>query len=258
MAEYPSLLFDLELTSPITCTPTDWETSYVLEPHYHNDDQLIYASDGVISVETADGIWVAPPTRAVWVPAEVTHSVNILKPMRLITIQFSATQAPLSGTKCRVLNVSPLLREGILRSTGFPPHYASNGPEGRICSMMLDEIHAAENVVPLHLPIPTDARARKAALLFRENPALRLSLKEWADQCGASQRTLARLFQSETGVSFGQWQQQARLVRALEVLGNGESVTVAALEVGFKSTSAFTTMFRSAMGRTPSQYFRSE
>ena len=257
MTKDPSLLIELALTSPITCSTTDWESSYVIALHHHNNDQLIYASNGVISVETEDGMWVVPPTRAVWVPAKVSHSVHISGPMQLVTLQFSATLSPLSGTNCRVLNVSAQLKEGILRSTSFPESYTSTGPEARITAVMLDEIHAAEKIVPLHLPIPTDTRAKKVALKFRENPSLRLSLKDWAGQCGASERTLARIFQSETGMSVGKWQQQARLLRALQVLANGDSVTAAALEVGFKTTCAFITMFRNSMGCTPAQYFQS-
>lgn len=256
MTEDSSPLIDLALTVPLVCTPTKWDSSFVIAPHYHNNDQLIYASNGVISVETDDGMWVVPSTRAVWVPSGVTHSVHISGAVQLITLQLSKKVTPLTGKNCRVLNVSPLLREGILRSAHFPEFYPATGSEARISAVMLDEMRAAEKIVPLHLPIPIDARAKKVALAFRENPSLRLSLKDWASQCGASERTLARLFQSQTGMSFGKWQQQVRLLRALQILASGDSVTVVALEVGFKSTSAFITMFRNAMGCTPAQYFQ--
>lgn len=251
-----SPLLDLALTSPLTCTPIDWDSSFVIDPHYHNNDQFIYASSGVISVETEDGMWVVPSTRAVWVPARVTHSVHIFGPLQMITLQLSAEISPLTGNGCRVLNVSPLLREGILRSINFPESYPATGSEARITAVILDEMRAAENIAPLHLPIPTDTRAKKVALAFRENPSLRRSLRDWAGECGASERTLARLFQSQTGMSFGKWQQQVRLLRALQILASGGSVTAAALEVGFKSSSAFISMFRNSMGCTPAQYFQ--
>jgi AraC-like DNA-binding protein len=62
----------------------------------------------------------------------------------------------------------------------------------------------------------------------------------------------------EVGMTLGRWQQQARLLHALEVLASGISVTTAALEVGFETPSAFIAMFRRAMGTTPARYFHSQ
>jgi AraC-like DNA-binding protein len=58
-------------------------------------------------------------------------------------------------------------------------------------------------------------------------------------------------------MTFGRWQQQARLLRALEILASGGSVTNAALEVGFETPSAFIAMFKRSMGTTPAKYFQS-
>lgn len=177
-----SSLVDLALTSPVTCSTTEWQSSYVLESHYHNNDQLIYTAGGVISVETGEGIWVVPPTRAVWVPAKISHSVHISGPMQLVTLQFSSLVSPLAGKNCRVVNVSPLLREGILRSRNFPDSYQDDCAEAHIIQVILDEIHAAEKLQPLHLPIPIDTRAKTVAQGFLKDPSQRLSLKEWASR----------------------------------------------------------------------------
>ena len=47
----------------------------VLEHHEHDWAQLVYASEGVMSVHTDEGTWVVPSHRAVWIPAGVRHSV---------------------------------------------------------------------------------------------------------------------------------------------------------------------------------------
>jgi methylphosphotriester-DNA--protein-cysteine methyltransferase len=60
------------------------------------------------------------------------------------------------------------------------------------------------------------------------------------------------------GMSFGRWRQQARLFAALEMLAQGESVTEAAVAVGYDSVSAFIEMFRKMLGTTPQMYFRSK
>jgi AraC-like DNA-binding protein len=162
--------------------------------------------------------------------------------------------APLTGPNCRVVQVSALLRVGILRVMDYPSSYSENSPEARLVDVLLDEIQTAE-IAPLHLPMPNDERAKKVALMFRADPSLRLTIADWAQSSGASERTLERIFHAETGMSFGKWQQQTRLLHALQILATGQSVTAAALEVGFKSPSAFIAMFRRTMGHTPSSYF---
>ncbi len=252
-----TVLIDLDLTSLLSSDTSNWDTDYLIDYHFHNDDQLIYAAKGVLSVETEGGIWVIPPTRAVWVPKEVAHRVHLTAGVQLITLQLSEQISPKIGDACRVIEVSPLLREVILRTRHFPATYGDDSRESRIASIVVDELLYSDDILPLHLPMPTDARAKKVADAFCEDPSQRLSLSEWGRVCGASERTLARLFQAETHLSFGRWQQQARVLHALHLLAAGGSVTTAALDVGFQSSSAFITMFRNVMGSTPAQYFQS-
>ena len=72
---------------------------------------------------------------------------------------------------------------------------------------------------------------------------------------GATGRTLARHFRLETGMSFVQWRQQIRILEALRRLGMKEPVTTVAIELGYDSPSAFISMFKKALGKTPGQYF---
>ena len=81
------------------------------------------------------------------------------------------------------------------------------------------------------------------------------TLSDWAQHLGVNVKTIQRLFTSQTGMSFGRWRQQARLLRALELLAQGEKVIDIALALGYESPSAFTTMFRKQFGQTPSQFF---
>lgn len=247
-------LYNITTQVPVSGGATDWEPDSYVRPHHHNVNQLIYAATGVITVETKQGIWVVPPTRAVWVPAFTGHSIRISGHVQLRTLQFGPDITPIDSTRCWVTQVSPLLRAGILRTMDFPPTYESDSAEGRLASVIIDEIRSAE-FAPLHLPMPADVRARRVAEEFCIDPSNRQPCSAWASAIGASERTLERRFQAETGMSFGKWQQQARLLKALEILAAGQSVTVAAYDVGFKSPSAFIVMFRAAMGETPSKYF---
>jgi AraC-like DNA-binding protein len=150
-----------------------------------------------------------------------------------------------------VVNIAPLLRELILASVEAP------GPERRrqlITALILDEIRAA-TVAPLHLPEPSDPRLIRITSALTEQPGDARTLGAWARDAGASTRTLSRLFVGQTGMTFRQWQRQARLLAALVRLAEGESVTSIAFELGYDSPSAFISAFRRALGKTPRRYF---
>ena len=196
-----------------------------------------------------------PPARAVWVPPHVGHGIRMTGKVELRTLYLDPDLAPIAGTRCRVVQVSVILRAAILRAVTFEQPYPQDGREARLTAVILDEIRAAE-AAPLHLPMPADPRAHRLASKLLQDPSNRRTLAEWAGLMGASERTLERLFRTQVGVTFGAWRRQARLLRALEQLAAGASVTSAAIDVGFETPSAFIAMFRRAMGTTPARYFR--
>ena len=88
------------------------------------------------------------------------------------------------------------------------------------------------------------------------NPAEETSVTSWSKVVGASERTIIRLFPEETGMTFTRWRQQARLLAAVQMLANDRPVTEIATELGYDSPSAFSAMFRKALGSSPTEYFR--
>jgi AraC-like DNA-binding protein len=124
-----------------------------------------------------------------------------------------------------------------------------------LIEVLLDEITIVDSA-PIELPMPADPRAALAAKLMRESPDGSLALATVARASGASPRTIERLFRNETGIPFATWRQRARVLRAIQLLGAGESVTAVAIGVGFDSTSAFVAAFRRMVGVTPGRYFK--
>jgi AraC-like DNA-binding protein len=104
--------------------------------------------------------------------------------------------------------------------------------------------------------MPADPRLARVCDAILDDPASKLTLDEWARACAMSGRSLARLFLAETRMTFGRWRQQARLLASLPRLARGDGVLGTALDLGYDSPSAFTAMFRKALGTTPSRYFR--
>jgi AraC-like DNA-binding protein len=239
---------------PIGAMAKDFPDGFFIAPHAHPRAQLIHASSGVMRISTPQGAFVVPPHRAVWVPTNVVHDVRMAGAVQMRTLYIVPDAAAVLPKECRVVAVSPLLRELILRATTLPLLYDENGADGRLMALILDELRVLP-VLPLNLPMPRDPRLAKICRAMLDDPGAALTLPQWGRRIGASSRTLARGFQRETGLTFARWRQQARLLEALSRLAQGESVTTIALDLGYDSPSAFTSMFRRALGRTPSSYF---
>ena len=94
----------------------------------------------------------------------------------------------------------------------------------------------------------------RIATALADDPGDNRPLSDWAAAVGTSERTLARAFTKETGLSFGAWRQRLRLMESLDRLMAGEPVTTVALDLGYATPSAFTAMFRKTLGAPPSVY----
>ena len=110
-------------------------------------------------------------------------------------------------------------------------------------------------VEPLNLPQPHHPELARLCDQLRQAPATPLTLEQAAATLHTSRASFMRRFRRETGMSFGRWRQQARLLHALTRLAAGQSVLAVALECGYDSPSAFAAMFRRTLGQPPSGYF---
>ncbi len=236
---------------PVYLTARDLDARELLKPHSHTWGQLSWALDGVIRVTVENTTWIVPPSRAIWIPAGVTETVEILEKARVRALHVYANAVPFRGTQCLVLDVSPLLRELIIalgQADEFSPR------EKLISKMLLDEISNA-TTLPLGVALPNDKRLKVLCESLITDPSLKLTLNEWAERVGASERTLARLFEQDVGMKFGQWRQQMRLAHAAPLIASGRPLSQVAAELGYTSQSAFSAMFKKTFGQSPSAFF---
>jgi AraC-like DNA-binding protein len=228
---------------------TEYARGAWIKPHTHVAHQIVHARAGIMRVHSTGGTWVVPPGRALWMPANTEHSILCISAVSMRTVYLQGEHGAFSAN-CAVWNVSALMREIIVQVAGCN----CRGQETHLLALLVSEIDSI-NTVPLHLPEPADASLKIVTDALLAHPDDTRPLEEWAVQLGVAPRTLIRRFQKQTGLTFRQWRQQARLLTALEHLAAGQAVTAVALEVGYESPSAFVAMFRETFGVTPGKYF---
>ena len=239
---------------PIMAMAKAFDAGHVIATHSHPRAQLLYGVQGVMRVTTPMGAWIAPPRRAVWLPSGVPHEDRMASPVAMRTLYVDPDAARDLPQNCAVVEVSELLRALILEAVSIDLDRPPQERDGLVMALILTELRTIESM-PLHLPTPADPRLARLCAAFAAHPADDSTLEVWGHRVGASARTLNRLFLKETGGSFAIWRAQARLVAALELLAEDEPVARVAAKLGYASASAFTAMFRRALGATPARYF---
>jgi AraC-like DNA-binding protein len=230
-------------------------TPYASGALRHEWAKLSYAAEGVLRVETPDGAWIAPPHRAVWIPAGVAHREETRGRAAMRSLYFATAACAALPRACVALNVPPLLRELILEVAAVHSVLDAAKPEQeRLARVIVDRLALLPPATAQALPLPRDKRALTIASALQDEPANDESLAALARRAGASARTAQRLFTEETGLAFAQWRQRLRLLTALERLGAGRSVTDTAFDVGYTSVSAFVSAFRREFGVTPGRF----
>jgi AraC-like DNA-binding protein len=213
-------------------------------------DQLLCTISGAMTVRTADDVWVVPAHRALWLPggARATVHTRGRAGVRAIYLDESLRRLPEVPL---VLTLTPLARELLSHTVRSCPLDLDDPSDAALLTVLLDQLERA-TTVGLHLPAPRDPRARDAAAALLDDPARPLT--EVSRSVGASRRTLERRFVAETALTLAAWQRRARVLRALELLADGASVTTAALTVGYATPSSFVASFRSETGATPGSF----
>jgi len=224
--------------------------------HRHVRGQFMYVESGLVCVRTRLGWWTLTPHRVGWMPPGEEHTASVIQSTRGWGM-FVAPQAAIGmPEEPAVLGANELMRALVHRASAWADSDRLDDEQQRIMDVLMDEMRRARIAdYPLHLPMPADRRLLRIALGLLAEPHDNRSLEAWANWAGLSSRSLSRLFRSETGCSFAQWRQQARLSRALEQLAVGDPVAEVADSLGYVSVSAFVAMFRRQFGQPPARYF---
>ena len=236
---------------PLLAVASDrWTGPRSTSSHAHSRGQIFGVRRGVLAVTTSADRWVVPATHAVWVPPHRTHAVEVFGAYEGFSAYVEELAALDLAREAFALRVSPLLRAALDRAAAWSGAKDLSEEERHVALVVLDEIRAGRPE-PFGLPFPNDPTARHIAELVLLDLADDRTLTELAKATGTTTRTAARHFVSESGFTFTEWRQRARVLASFERLASGASVLDVALSLGYTSSSAFTTMFRRITGRTP-------
>ncbi len=228
--------------------------SHVVLPQADGWDQLLVAETGVMTVRTAEGSWLVPPHRGVWAPSGVHHELETEGRVRVRSLYLASGLVAEPGP-CRAVEIAPFTRALVLHAVEAAPLWGHVERDAHLVAVLVDQL-ADLSDAPLHLPMPSDARAVEVARLLLDDPACDDDVSALAARVSTSRRTLERRFLAETGMSVGRWRTQVRVQAAVRRLADGTSVTRVAGDVGYATPSAFAAAFRQVLGTSPGRYLR--
>lgn len=261
-----------ELFVPTTARPVRAKLRWLaadtqVMPHSHPWAQVAISTTGVIRLTVNHGTYIVPPSRALWIPPGVEHAVTMVEDADLRTLYFHQPRGRCgpgvprdqedAWRQCRVLEVSELLRALVREMPTTPdggpaPTPAELRREQHLSALVRGELARAA-AVKLGVDLPQDKRLRHLCEAVLADPTRHETLADWAQDTGASPRTVARLFRSELGSTFTQWRQQVILAKAVSLAAGRMPMGQIAAELGY-SASAFSAMVRKSVGQPPGRF----
>ena len=224
-------------------------------PHVHAWGSLDYVARGVMRFEVQGQRFMSPPQYAVWVPPNTVHSAYNAQAIVYRSVYLDTQHCQHLPTRPVTLAISDILK-AILRDLA---RRAINIPQSeadiRLAQVLVDQLRQAPEH-QCYLPYARHPGLLLVLEALQHHPGDNRPLGQWADQVHVSERTLARLFVRELGMSFGEWRQRLRFLVAIEALESGRSVQDVGFDTGYSSSSAFIAMFQRQAGCTPEQYRR--
>ncbi|MEQ9745968.1 helix-turn-helix transcriptional regulator [Pectobacterium actinidiae] len=238
---------------PVTGVAMHYPQGHVVPMHHHRRGHLIYAASGLVQVEAPTGQWLVPPTSAVWLRPGVPHRLIIPVASQANGIFVREDIGTRLPTADGVVRVSGLARELISRLTDANSHANTPRYTQLLGELLIEELRTTPRL-PFHLPWPQDVQIQTVCQILMSDPGDIATAEDWAGKLAISSKTFHRRFLKSTGMTFGKWRQQLRLMSSLTLLVQGAPITQVALSSGYDSHSAYTTAFRKQFGQSPSAF----
>ena len=221
------------------------------------DDHLLLCRAGAMELAGDSGSWSIPPGHMVLIPKARAFHLRLLAPTDLLHVCFARNEVDWPHHGCWVRKSEGLMGGLLTYGLKWGPGKAED-PRSAAFFTTLGEMVPGWFRAPRVLWSPRARHPGLRRLLARvEAAGTDLTLAEAAALAGMSERSLRRRMQAELGQSWRAFQREARIRRAMVLLRRGNrAITEIALDLGFASTSSFSTSFAAYVGESPSAYAR--
>lgn len=225
-------------------------------PHAHARGQLLYSAEGHLQLVAERTRWLLPPQRAAWIPPGLVHAAMARQHVQLATVYFAPAVVPGAPADIRVFAASPLLREMVMQAAAWGPEGADEASAQRFFDGLAAMIPRwAAEPLAFRLPLARTEALERAMDWTRAHMAEAPTIAAAAREAGLSERSLARRFAAEAGMTWRTYLRTARLLEAMAALAEpGARVSDAAWDVGFESVGAFSRAFAEYTGERPRAY----
>ncbi|MES2115791.1 MAG: helix-turn-helix transcriptional regulator [Pseudomonadota bacterium] len=245
--------FAKELPATIFFRSAPMPADGIYPTHNHPWGEFVFAVSGIIEVQFVGGHYLVPPQYGIWLPPNLEHLGQNRKAAWHSAVYVSAALCAAFPTEVTALAVTPLIREMLEHLRQHPPGVPPAEDEARFLKVLVDMLARAERVGS-YLPTSHDPVVLEVLSMLENCPGDSRSLAELAAHANTSERTLMRRCQRDLGMTFAEWRQRLRVVKAMPLLAEGRTVESIALDFGYSSSSAFISMFRRLTGETPDEY----
>jgi len=244
-----------QLPSQVYFRYSEFEADTHASPHQHEWGSLDYSSRGVMRMEVAGSRFMSPPLYAIWIPQRAEHSAVIAEAIVYRSVYLAPELCEQLPRQPCTLAISDILKAILSDFAARDVNIPQSEADVRLSQVLVDQLKQA----PVHdcfLPYASSAGVSSVLEGMQAVPGDNRPLAQWAAQVHVSERTLARQFVRELGMSFGEWRQRLRFLASIEALDSARSVQEVAFDLGYSTASAFIAMFQRQAGCTPEQYRR--
>jgi AraC-like DNA-binding protein len=240
---------------PVYFRYDQFEPDTDFEFHIHPWGQLSRINLGLMQVDLEDRKLTAPPEYAIWVPARTAHGAFIRQAAEYVSVYVcDALAARLPSEGCLIVQ-TPLVRALFDDFCARRVSTMTDEWDIRQAELLIEHLARAGRAAS-YLPDSADRQLEPILKALRLDPSDTTPLVEWARRVHSTERTLARRFQAELGMSFVQWRNRVRMLRALAWLRENVPVHEIAARLNYSTPSAFIAMFRKQTGLSPERYRR--
>lgn len=209
-----------------------------------------FSLDGVLQLQISDELYLAPPNYGLWLPPQTEHGCLAINQdvTHFICIRIHPDLAQHLSPQCQTLVTRPLLhalvKEALNIRQQHPRHYQ------HLLQVIFDQLCLADSYD--HFLPQSSHPVLKPILTQLNNIAhFQSSIQEVLASFQLSERHVLRLCQQELKLSISEWRNRAKIIHAICLLKQGQSIKQIAYTLGFRHSSSFIAFFRRYLGKTP-------